>query len=107
MRTPDTHRVRAHPHLLDGLTAAATVHFADAQRPWRPAAPAPGQPDLGRGLLDCFACALHVLWAYQQAWADEGFLGTARLPDSAGRLLELVGHHPRPALAATGRFGEL
>jgi hypothetical protein len=102
MRTPDAHGVRGHPELLDGLTASATLRFADARRPWRPAAPAPGQPDLGRALLDCYACALHVLWAYQHAWADEGFLATARLPESGGRLLELVGCRPRPALAATG-----
>ena len=43
-------------------------------------------PDLGRGFLDSYALALHVLWTYQQSWAEEGFLPTARLPASAARL---------------------
>ena len=61
-----------------------------------------GITDHGRGLLDATALALHVLWTYQGAWADEGALANARLPASVWRLLALVGYHPDPG---TGAFG--
>src|SRR5262249_2038795 len=46
--------------------------------------------------------ALHVLWTYQQAWAEEGFLSTARLPASVAKLLSHLGYRGGPGAAATG-----
>ena len=58
--------------------------------------------DHGRGLLDALAMGLHVLWTYQQAWADEGFLATARLPASVRRLLASSATLGDPGFAASG-----
>lgn len=96
-------RGRAHGELLAGMLTHARARFADAERAWDPGRPGVDRlPDHGRGLLDVYALALHVLWTYQAAWADEGFLATARLTASGERLLELVGLRPDPGVAATG-----
>ena len=101
MRVPAHHRARPHSRLLAGLESGAHESFADAERPWDPREAAPGR-DPGQGLLDCVAAALDVVWGYQEAWAEESFLATARLPASTARLLALVGIRPRPPLSATG-----
>jgi hypothetical protein len=100
-RTPPHHRARPHSWLLADLESDARDAFAGAARPWDPRGAQPGA-DPGQGLLDCVAAALDVVWGYQEAWADEAFLGTARLPASTARLLALVGIRPRPPLSATG-----
>jgi hypothetical protein len=85
------------------MLAEARERFRDAGRPWDPGRPGVDRlPDYGRGLLDAYAAALHVLWTYQEAWSDEAFLGTARRPESGQRLLELVGLRPDAGAAATG-----
>jgi Baseplate J-like protein len=100
---PEAHRARSHDELLDGMARDARWRFHATSRPWDPARPeTPDLPDHGRGLLDCVALGVHVLWTYQQAWGDEGFLATAALPASVRRLLELVGYHPDPGFAAVG-----
>jgi hypothetical protein len=100
---PAAHRARTHHELLDAMAHDARRWSHATPRPWDPARPeAPDLPDHGRGLLDCFALGLHVLWTYQSAWGDEGFLPTAQLPASVRRLLELVGYHPDPGFAAAG-----
>jgi hypothetical protein len=82
---------------------SAREHFARNDLQWDPSPPSEGQaPDLGRGLLDSFALALHVLWVYQEAWAEEGFIDTARLDASVHRLLALIGYRPSPGTAAIG-----
>jgi len=92
-----------HGRLLDGMLVAARARFRDADRAWDPARPGvEALPDHGRALLDSYAAALHVLWTYQDAWADEGFVSRCRLPGSGQRLLELVGLQPDPGAAATG-----
>lgn len=97
------HRSRSHDGMLDAMARDARWRSNATLRPWDPARPESRDlPDLGRGLLDCFALALHVLWTYQEAWADEGFLPTARLASSVRRLVELVGYHPDPGFAAAG-----
>src|SRR5262245_13867939 len=103
MRTiPGQHQGRSHAMLLRGLAAAARARFGEIAAAWHPLRPSEAAPDLGRGFLDCYALALHVMWTYQQSWAEESFLPTARLPASAARLLELIGYAPRPATATTG-----
>ncbi|MFE6690637.1 putative baseplate assembly protein [Streptomyces sp. NPDC057743] len=52
-------------------------------------------------LLDAFAALADVLTFYQERIANEGFLRTATERASLVRLGRLVGHRPRPALAAT------
>jgi len=108
-RIPDTHHVRSHATLALGLAADARAEFAargKQQSAWDPMQLAGGSPgatiDLGRGVLDSVALALHVLWTYQQAWAEEGFLSTARLPASVAKLLSIVGYSGGPGAAATG-----
>src|SRR5215470_11283793 len=96
------HQARTHAMLLYALASDTRTRFGDIASAWDPLRPSEIAPDLGRGFLDCYALALHVLWTYQDAWADEGFLATARLPASTARLLELIGYAPRPASAATG-----
>jgi hypothetical protein len=94
---------RSHQELLLAMLTHARARFADAERSWDPGRPGVDLlPDHGRGLLDVYALALHVLWTYQAAWADEAFLPTARLTSSGQRLLELVGLRPDPGAAATG-----
>ncbi len=108
-RIPETHHARSHATLALGLASDARVEFAargKQQSAWDPRQAVGGSPgatiDLGRGLLDSVALALHVLWTYQQAWAEEGFLSTARLPTSVAKLLSIVGYRGGPGAAATG-----
>jgi hypothetical protein len=94
---------RTHGELLDNMVRHARDTFRGTRPAWDPARPGVEDlPDHGRALLDSYAAALHVLWTYQSAWADEGFLSAARLPGSAQRLLELIGLQPDPGAAATG-----
>lgn len=96
-------RAMTHAELLGAMLQRARDEFRDARPAWDPARPGvESLPDHGRALLDSYAAALHVLWTYQAAWTDEGFLASARLPASAQRLLELVGLQPDPGAAATG-----
>ncbi|OKI51398.1 baseplate J/gp47 family protein [Micromonospora sp. CB01531] len=96
-------RARTHGELLNDMLQHARDEFRDAQPAWDPARPGvENLPDHGRALLDSYAAALHVLWTYQGAWTDEGFLADPQLPASAQRLLELVGLQPDPGAAATG-----
>lgn len=96
---PTGHVGRSHADLLEELTVAARAHALDPH--WDPTRTS-GTPDHARGLLDALALALHVLWTYQEAWADEGALSNARLDASVWRLLALVGYRPDPGAAATG-----
>lgn len=58
----------------------------------------PDDPSIA--LLDAWAVVADVLTFYQERIANEGFLRTATEQDSLVRLGRLVGHRPRPALAA-------
>jgi hypothetical protein len=107
-RVPDGQRALSHGALRDRLATAAKLSYARrteevGQRAWDPLTHAQSSfVDLGRGMLDSFALALHVLWTYQQAWAEETFLATARLDASVGKLLGHIGYQPRPGTAAVG-----
>jgi hypothetical protein len=106
MRVPSTHHARTHRQILGDLTEAARAAFPswESGSGWDPTAPggSTAAADLGRGLLDTVALALHVLWTYQQAWAEEGYLATARLPSSIAKLLGHLGYRGGPGAAATG-----
>jgi hypothetical protein len=107
-RVPSEHHALSHATLRDRLSLAAKRSYADpagpnARRGWDPSTPASATViDLGRGLFDSFALALHVLWTYQQAWAEETFLSSARLETSTSKLLAHLGYEPRPGAAAVG-----
>ena len=105
MRVPSAHRSRTHAELTGALAAHARAAFATAagSPAWDPTAiGATAAVDLGRGLFDSIALGLHVLWTYQQAWAEECFLATARLPGSVAKLLAHLGYRGGPGAAATG-----
>ncbi|NRD54068.1 hypothetical protein, partial [Corallococcus exiguus] len=104
-RVPSTHQALTHEQLRTRLGESARIVFTrlDEAPTWNPLAyAAPSSVDLGRGLLDSVALALHVLWTYQQAWAEESFLATARLEDSVSKLLGHIGYRPSPGTAAVG-----
>jgi hypothetical protein len=102
------HRARSHGEIRDRLFRAARRWFPDYLGPggWDPSDTGsgadPAADDLGRGLLDAYALALHVLWTYQEAWGDEGFLTLARLDASIHRLTAQIGYRPAPGVAAVG-----
>lgn len=98
MIAPSAQRARSHHEVLSDLLAAARRGFGAS---WRPSIEE-AQEDLGRGFLDACALALHVLWTYQEAWAEEGFLPTARLDESVDRLLAHLGYAPSPGTASVG-----
>ena len=62
------HRARSHAEIRDRLFQAARRWFPDYLGPggWDPSDTGsgadPATDDLGRGLLDAYALALHVLW---------------------------------------------
>ncbi len=105
-RIPVHHRARSHARLFRDLSHSAQMRFARAELgspSWKPLdSEWRFGSDLGSGLLDAFALALHVLWVYQEAWTAEGFLGTARLDDSVRALLRQIQVEPNPGLAAVG-----
>ena len=60
---------------------------------------APGDPTVA--LLDAWATVADVIAFYQDRIANEGFLRTAGQPGSLLAIAQLVGHRPRPGLAAS------
>jgi hypothetical protein len=65
--------------------------------PWR----ARSDHDFGRMLLEMWAYVADVLSFYDQVRAGEIFLRTAVLRQSLRRIVDLIGHLPRPAVGAT------
>jgi hypothetical protein len=101
---PEQHRALSQRRLIERLEAATRARFGGGPRgAWKPeAAVAADTGDLGAGLLDAFALALHVLWTYQEEWAKETFLGLARLDESSDRLLGHLAYQLGPGAAASG-----
>ncbi|MFF7019736.1 putative baseplate assembly protein [Streptomyces klenkii] len=90
------YRTGTHGQFLDTMLA----RLSDAQH--QPLAGLthrrPDDPSIA--LLDGWAVIADILTFYQERIANEGYLATATEADSLTRLGRLVGHRPRPALAA-------
>jgi len=51
-----------------------------------------------------FARSCHILTTYADAYANEGYLGTATQWDNVRRLVEMLGYHPSPPASAITRL---
>lgn len=63
--------------------------------------PEPGQ-DLGLQLLEWWAYIADIITFYNERAIQETLLRTATLPESARRIVRLLGYRPRPGIGATG-----
>ena len=96
-------RTRDHLEIREALHRRISAGFETLSPAWNPRTHADAdRPDQGRGLVDCYALALHILWTYQHAWSGEQDLRTASLDDSVNSLLAGIGHRPLPGSAAVG-----
>ncbi|GGT55839.1 hypothetical protein GCM10010207_64870 [Streptomyces atratus] len=92
-----SYRVGSHRQFLDAMLARLPA-AGDKSPPARLTTREPDDPSIA--LLDAWAVIADVLTFYQERTANEGFLRTATEHESLVRLGRLVGHRPRPALAA-------
>ncbi|TGA88991.1 putative baseplate assembly protein [Streptomyces sp. MZ04] len=92
-----SYRVGTHQQFLDAMSARLPLAGA---KPPVPAVTTREPDDPSIALLDAWAVVADVLTFYQERIANEGFLRTATEQESLVRLGRLVGHLPRPALAA-------
>jgi hypothetical protein len=77
--------------MLDGLAAAPALQGLAAR----------DDADPTIGLIDAWASALDVLTFYQERFADEGYLGTAKERRSVLELARGIGYELGPGVAAT------
>ena len=56
--------------------------------------------DMGWEILRLFARSCHILAGHLDAYANEGFLGTATQWDNVRRLVEMLDYHPAPPASA-------
>ncbi|WP_329214417.1 putative baseplate assembly protein [Streptomyces sp. NBC_01485] len=98
-----SYRVGDHRQFLDAMLARLPAAGDDEHAPLAGLTTRePDDPSIA--LLDAWAVVADVLTFYQERIADEGFLRTAAEPESLVRLGRLVGHRPRPALAAAAHL---
>ncbi|MFE0134822.1 putative baseplate assembly protein [Streptomyces sp. NPDC059037] len=90
-------RIGTHRQFLDSMLAGLSA----ADRPELAPLTTREPDDPSIALLDGWAVIADVLTFYQERIANEGYLRTATEQDSLTRLGRLVGHRPRPALAAS------
>lgn len=90
-------RVGTHPQFLASMVAG----LSRADRPGLEGLRTRAADDLSLGLLDGWATVADVLTFYTERIAQEGYLRTATERRSLVDLAALVGHRPRPGLAAT------
>ena len=60
--------------------------------------------DLGWEIVRTLARSVHVLGGYADAYANEGFLGTATQWDNVRRLVGMLDYHPAPPASASTRL---
>jgi uncharacterized phage protein gp47/JayE len=92
-----SYRVGTHPQFLASMVAG----LSRADRPALEGLRTRAGDDLSLALLDGWASVADVLTFYTERIAQEGFLRTATERRSLVDLAALVGHRPRPGLAAT------
>ncbi|MGN6105667.1 MAG: hypothetical protein ACTHU0_11225 [Kofleriaceae bacterium] len=63
-----------------------------------------GADDPGIALYEAAAILVDLLGLYQEAYANEAFLRTARWRDSVADLVRLLGYRLKPGIAGTGAF---
>ena len=97
-----SYRVGVHRQFLDAMLARLPVTGDDHAPLEGLTTREPDDPSIA--LLDAWAVVADVLTFYQERIADEGFLRTAAEHESLVRLGRLVGHRPRPALAAAAHL---
>ncbi len=83
------------PGLADALAAEAGLSTPPLRR-WT----SRESDDYGMALLDCWAIVADILTFYQERYANEAWLRTARRRASVRRLAGLVGHRLDPGAAA-------
>jgi hypothetical protein len=69
---------------------------------WRPV---PG--DLGLQVLEWWAYLADVLSFYNERYANESYLGTAKGPGNIANLAALLGYQPAPGIAASGTLAAI
>jgi hypothetical protein len=70
---------------------------------WRPGA----QGDLAVQMIEWWAYLADILTFYNERIANEDYLGTAQLPETAARLVAILGYRPRPGIGATATLAAL
>jgi hypothetical protein len=88
---------------LPGEMALSQIVDGRLQQIWRPT----GEGDLALQLVEWAAYLADILTFYCERGAIQAFLGTADLPESVNRLIQLLGYRPRPAIGATGTVAAL
>ena len=66
-----------------------------------------GAGDLAVMMAEWFAYLADILTFYNERIANQGYLGSADLPESVTRLIRLLGYRPRPAIGAVGVLAAL
>jgi len=83
---------------LPGETELTQTIDGQVIQVWRPGA----EGDLAVQLIEWWAYLADVLTFYNERIATQAYLRTADLPESVGRLIQVLGYRPRPALGARG-----
>ena len=65
---------------------------------WRPGA----EGDLAVQMMEWWAYLADILTFYNERIGTQAYLGTADLPESVDRLIQLLGYRPRPGFGASG-----
>src|SRR5271166_6352216 len=90
------------------LPASGQPSVEQALAAWRSDVDAdPSVSDLAVMMNEWWAYLADILSFYNERIANEVYLRTVKLPESAGRLISLLGYRPRPALGATGTLAAL
>lgn len=88
---------------LPGETALSEIVDGQLKQIWRPTATG----DLALQMVEWWAYLADILTFYCERIANQAYLGTADRPESANRLIQLLGYRPRPAIGATGMLAAL
>jgi len=70
---------------------------------WRPSA----TQDLAVQMVEWWAYLADILTFYNERIANQNYLGTADLPESVSRLIQVLGYRPRPGIGARGTLAVL